>query len=200
MNKQAQIPGWALSFLLRFMELEEQENFKEYGNSVYRELLSTKGKSAAKIWFWSQFIRSLPRLIIKSTEGDISMFKNYLKTAFRNIRRQKLYSLINISGLAVGLICSMLILLWVYDEWSYDRFHTHADQIYRVIIMDPNVGMDKSIAVTPIPLAPAIKNEIPEVTHATRIFPSSIRFVFQDSRFDERGLLVSPDFFKIFSI
>jgi len=188
-----------LSFLLRFMELEEQENFKEYGNSVYRELLSAKGKRAARIWFWSQFIRSLPRLVIKSIEGDISMFKNYLKTAIRNIRRQKLYSLINISGLAVGLICCMLILLWVHDEWSYDRFHTHADQTYRAIIVDPNVGLDKSIAVTPIPLAPAIKNEIPEVTHATRISPSEMRFVFQDSRFDEKGLLVSPDFFKIFS-
>jgi len=181
------------------MELEEQENFKEYGNSVFRELLCTKGQRAARIWFWSQFIRSLPRLVIKSIEGDISMLKNYLRTAIRNIRRQKLYSLINISGLAVGLICCMLILLWVHDEWIYDRFHTHADQIHRAIIVDPNVGLDKSIAVTPIPLAPAIKDEIPEVTHATRISPSQIRFVFQDNRFEERGLFVSPDFFKMFS-
>jgi ABC-type antimicrobial peptide transport system permease subunit len=181
------------------MEPEERENFEEYAASVYRELLLTKGQRSARLWFWSQFIRSLPRVVIKSIKGDISMLKNYLKTAIRNIRRQKLYSLINISGLAVGLVCCMLILLWVHDEWSYDRFHKHADQIHRAIIVDPNVGLDKSLAVTPIPLAPAIKNEIPEITHATRISPSEMRFVVQDSRFDERGLLVSPDFFKIFS-
>ncbi|MBN2246451.1 MAG: ABC transporter permease, partial [Candidatus Aminicenantes bacterium] len=126
------------------------------------------------------------------------MFKNYTKTAIRHIQRQKLYSLINISGLAVSLICCMLILLWVHDEWSYDRFHTNADQIYRAIITDSSVGMDKSLAVTPIPLAPTIKNEIPEVIHATRVLPSEMRFIFHDSRFDERGLFVSSDFFEMF--
>lgn len=199
MNKQARIPKKALSLILRFMELEEQENFKLYMISVFKELLFSKGQSAAKLWFWSQFIRSVPKLVIKSIKGDIIMFKNYTKTAIRHIQRQKLYSLINISGLAVSLICCMLILLWVHDEWSYDRFHTNADQIYRAIITDSSVGMDKSLAVTPIPLAPTIKNEIPEVIHATRVLPSEMRFIFHDSRFDERGLFVSSDFFEMFS-
>ncbi|NIN92628.1 hypothetical protein GTO36_06530, partial [bacterium] len=79
MNKKSSPPGKALNFLLRFMELEERENFKEYVDSVYRKLLLTRGQRTARIWFWSQFIRSLPQLVIKSIEGDIVMLKNYVK-------------------------------------------------------------------------------------------------------------------------
>jgi putative ABC transport system permease protein len=93
----------------------------------------------------------------------------------------------------------MLIFLWVHDEWSYDRFHTHANQIYRAAIIDPNVGADKKLAVTPIPLVPAIKNEIPEIIYAARISPSAMKFFYQDDRFEERGLFVSPDFLNMFS-
>ena len=60
------------------------------------------------------------------------MIKNYFKIAFRNITRHKAYSLINISGLAIGMACSILILLWVQHELSYDRFHKNADHIFRI--------------------------------------------------------------------
>lgn len=62
------------------------------------------------------------------------MIKNYLKIALRNIRNHKGYSFINIFGLAVGMACCILILLWVQDELSYDRFHEHRDRIYRVAL------------------------------------------------------------------
>src|SRR6185312_6229801 len=61
------------------------------------------------------------------------MFRNYLKTAFRNLRRNKAYSLINILGLSLGLTCAMLIILYVKDEVSYDRFHKNVQHIYRVV-------------------------------------------------------------------
>ncbi len=60
------------------------------------------------------------------------MFKNYLKTAWRNLWRNKFYSVINITGLAVGLAVGIMILLWVQDEFSYDRFHVNAANIYKV--------------------------------------------------------------------
>jgi hypothetical protein len=62
------------------------------------------------------------------------MFRNYLVVAWRNLVRQKIYSAINIAGLAIGMACATLILLWVQDELSYDRCHEKADQIYRVVI------------------------------------------------------------------
>lgn len=58
------------------------------------------------------------------------MFKNYFKTAFRNLARNKIYSFINIAGLSTGLTCAMLIMLYVKDEISFDRFHKNADNIY----------------------------------------------------------------------
>jgi putative ABC transport system permease protein len=199
MNKKPHPPNSALYFLLAFMDLEERENFAAYVDSVYGQLYLIKGRRSARVWFWNQFIRSLPGLIGKSIEGGIFMLKNYFKTAVRNIKRQKAYSAINLAGLTVGLVCCLLILLWVFDEWSYDRFHTNADRIYRAVIVDPNVGMDKKVAVTPMPLAPAVKDEIPEIVHATRISPSAMTFLYQDSRYEERGLFASPDFLEMFS-
>ena len=68
------------------------------------------------------------------------MFKNYIKVAFRNIFRHRGYSLINILGLAIGMACCILILLWVQHEISYDRFHDNADNIYRVVEMQQQSG------------------------------------------------------------
>src|SRR5687768_4812873 len=65
------------------------------------------------------------------------MIRNYLTIAFRNILRSKVFSFINIFGLALGLSCSMLILLWVQDELTWDRFHPNIDQLYRVYINRP---------------------------------------------------------------
>ncbi len=61
------------------------------------------------------------------------MFRNYLKTAFRNLQRNKIYSFINVIGLSLGLACSMLIILYVKDEISYDRFHQNVQNIHRVV-------------------------------------------------------------------
>lgn len=62
------------------------------------------------------------------------MFKNYLTIAFRNIKKHKMYSFINISGLAIGISACCLILLWVQDEISYDNYHENLDQIYKVVL------------------------------------------------------------------
>ena len=62
------------------------------------------------------------------------MLKSYFKVALRNLLNNRVYSLINIGGLAIGIATSVLILLWVGDELSYDRYHTHADRLYRTIV------------------------------------------------------------------
>ena len=94
------------------------------------------------------------------------MLKNTIKLAFRTMRRQKIYSFINIIGLAVGLTCCILLLLWIQDESGYDRFHENSNRIYRVTIKDKIGGSDQNFAVTSIAMAPVIKNEIPEILYA----------------------------------
>ena len=88
------------------------------------------------------------------------MFKNYLKTALKNIRTQKGYSFINMSGLTLGIACSMLILMWVQDEISLESFHTNANELYRVT---NDWGWP-----TPQPLVPSIKTDFPEIINTTR--------------------------------
>ena len=84
------------------------------------------------------------------------MFRNYIIIAFRNLKRQFSYSFINIFGLAIGLACSFVIFLYVFNEWSYDRHYKNADKIYRISISFYN--MDK-FAMGPEVLRSALPNE-----------------------------------------
>lgn len=127
------------------------------------------------------------------------MFKNFIKIAIRNLIKHKRYSLINILGLTIGLACFILIMLWVQDELSYDRFHENADHIYLVLRSD--IGITSG--VTSKMLAPALKDELPEVMDATSFvqFPTSIKsyLKYKNKGFEENFSLVDPQFFDIFS-
>ena len=99
------------------------------------------------------------------------MIKNYLLTALRNIQRHKGYSFINIAGLAIGMACCLLILIFIMTELSYDRFHSRADRIYRLGL---NAVMGERIIHMPIsnnPTAKVLLEDYPEVDNAVRIRP-----------------------------
>ena len=104
------------------------------------------------------------------------MLKNYVKIALRTLKRQKGYTFINVAGLAVGMACCLLILLFVQDELSYDRHHDNADRIFRLTI-----AYDQGSHWAPIgpPVGPAFMAEIPEVEQIARIF-DTVRTVLQE--------------------
>jgi putative ABC transport system permease protein len=128
------------------------------------------------------------------------MLKNYLKIAFRNIFRNKGISLINIAGLAIGITCGVLILLWVQDELSYDQFHENSDNIYRVnkkYEMGAEISYNRS---TPFPLADAAKSGFAQIKDATKIFRRQILVKYNDIIFTENRVgFTDPSFFEIFS-
>ena len=129
------------------------------------------------------------------------MLKSYLKIGFRNLARQKLYSSINIGGLGLGIACAILIFIWVQDELRYDRFHVHADTLYRLnwdFKWNGNEGVGPG---TPPPLAAALSRETPDVVQATRIFPVPPSIVrYEDKFFNEQKILgVDTNFFELFS-
>ena len=97
-----------------------------------------------------------------------ALFLNYIKIAVRKIKRQKGYSIINISGLAVGLTCCAIMMLWVRNEKNFDKFHTNRDSIYRMIKETNNNGKTTLDTRTPYPLAETILRKIPEVENYTR--------------------------------
>jgi ABC-type antimicrobial peptide transport system permease subunit len=128
------------------------------------------------------------------------MVKNYLKIAFRNILRHKGYSFINIAGLAVGMAVCILILLWVQDELSYDRFHKNHDDIYRVIQIWRKGGESHN-PVTPAALAPALKEEFPEIVNAAR-FRGVGRILLKCSDhyfYEQGGAFTDPAAFSMFT-
>jgi ABC-type antimicrobial peptide transport system permease subunit len=94
---------------------------------------------------------------------------NYFKIAFRSIQRQKGYITINIVGLAIGMACCILIMSWVYDELSYDRYHKNIDNLYLVISVDNYSNNEKKyFSVTPPALGPVLKSEYPEIINTAR--------------------------------
>jgi len=96
------------------------------------------------------------------------MFKNCLKIAIRNILRHKIYSIINIAGLSVGMACTIVILLWVQYELSFDCHHENADQIYRLGLNLRMSKIEESIASNGVPAGPTVEKRFPQVLKACR--------------------------------
>jgi putative ABC transport system permease protein len=99
------------------------------------------------------------------------MLRSYWKTAVRFLLKNKTYGFINIFGLAAGTFCCLYILLYVRDQYSYDRYHTDVDDIYRVNRVDRGKDGEFNVAITPMPLGPAMKRDLPEVRQFTRVVP-----------------------------
>ena len=129
------------------------------------------------------------------------MFFNYLKIALRNIRRQKFYAFINITGLTIGLVTSLLIILYLVDEFSYDKFHKDASLIYRVNLMGRMSGQEFTSAYSSAPIAAGFSEQIPEIDKACRIaLWKDISIIhLEDSYTEKTVLLADSNFFDFFS-
>ena len=125
------------------------------------------------------------------------MIKNYFKIAFRNIVRHKAFAAINIAGLAIGMTCSIFILLWVQNELSYDRFHKNANEIYRITA---NAG-DFVAAVNCAGMPPELKKKIPAVKNYVRLsHPSTNVFETGTRKFEEKKVFYADStFLQLFS-
>lgn len=130
------------------------------------------------------------------------MITNYLKTTFRILFRQKSYSFINIGGLAIGMSVCILILTYVFNELSFDRFHEKSDQIYRLGV-DANFGGNAmKIAVSSGPMGPALVKDYPEIIAATRLNESGQKFLMEiegKKFFQSNILFADSSFFHVFS-
>lgn len=127
------------------------------------------------------------------------MFLNHLKIAFRKLRREKLYSLINITGLSIGLACCILIFLFVQDEIRYDKFQENSQRIYR--LLNVNEGSSKKTATHPAPFLPALSENIPEIEQAARmiLYYNDKLVSYEDNQYLSDLIYSDPGFFKMFS-
>ena len=130
------------------------------------------------------------------------MLKYHLKFAFRNLTRFKVYSIINILGLAVGMACTILIYLWVQDELSFDNFHKNSENIYRVVQTQYyTAGEPLEVDVTQLGMAQYCKENIPGIESSTRYTRWSLDFLIQykEKSYIEKVHMVDSTFLKIFS-
>lgn len=132
------------------------------------------------------------------------MLKNYLKIAVRSLKKDKTLSLINILGLSAGMGCALLMVLFIQDELSFDRFHRNPERVYRVVKDFVNDdGSKLPDATTPPAFAPALQRELPEVEQTVRIFPNWGRkylLKYNDKSFYEEGVYrADSSFFTLFN-
>ncbi|MCZ6819769.1 MAG: ABC transporter permease, partial [Calditrichaeota bacterium] len=154
------------------------------------------------LWYWLQVFRSLPALLGETFYWSRVMFKNYLKVAFRNLLRHKSYTFINVSGLAIGIACCLLILMYIQHEIRYEKFHKDADRIYRVTTEISWSGGYEKGAGAQFPVATALLNDYPAVESACRLFritQPNPTLRFGDKQFlEEEFFQADTNFFDFF--
>jgi putative ABC transport system permease protein len=200
--KQESSPKIAKKILSRILPYDEREALTGDFDELFLEMIKKHGYIRSWFWYWIQVLVLLPRGLRDSIQWRFIMLRNYFKMTVRTIKKNKVYSFINISGLAVGMACCILILLWVKDELSFDRFHENADMIYRVTDRYPDSSAGyRSTAVSAWPLAEALKTDFPEIVESARLRILTNRLIsYKDKKFYENDFIaVDPSFLKMFS-
>ncbi len=127
------------------------------------------------------------------------MIYNYIKIAYRNLLKNKIFTVINVAGLAIGISVALLIAIWVYDEYSYDRFHKNRDNIYRITEIQQQEDGSHPTAMTPGPLAESLQKDYPEVEQTLRVGLQSGLFQNGERLLQCYNVLaIDPTFFSVF--
>lgn len=137
------------------------------------------------------------------------MIKNYFKIVWRNLMRNKIFSFINIFGLSVGLTCCLLISIYLYNEFSYDRYHKNINQLYLLASVFGNNGKEERSPLTPPGTGAAMKQEFPEIRETARLMPlfTEDKTLLQykegnaspKSFYEPKGFMADASFFKLFT-
>ena len=197
--KPPKLAGYLHNLVVRS---EEKQTIVGDAEEFFHEMASEKGIWRANLWYWRHTLLCLPIFVGKSIYWSSLMLKNYIKVTFRNLMRHKGFYFINIVGLTIGIICFILIGLFVQDELSYDRYHENADQIYRVGIK-AKVFDDEFHAVTsPLPMAKTLVQDFPEVVASVRLRRYGASDVYYEDKVfsEERWFYADETFFDVFTV
>jgi len=167
----------------------------------YAGICQHHGRAWAFLWLFWNTIQAAFYYSLFIIKWSTVMFRNYLKIAFRNVKRHKVYSLINIAGLTIGMTCVVLLLLWVQDELSYDNFHEKIDDIYFV---SAHIKKEKDeLQVPSVPgIGPLMKELFPEVEESARFLAGYRTFIlsYKDRTFSEpRVFPADPEVLEVFT-
>jgi putative ABC transport system permease protein len=198
-------------FLLRIFRWYAHPKMRDYIEGdlmeVYDARRSKSGKLKADFKFMVDVLLLLRPRIIRPMEGyqnlnNYGMYKSYFKIGWRNAWRNKSLFAINVTGLALGIATCLIIMLFVVDELSFDRYNKKADQIVRVVLKGKVRDEIIKEAVTAAPVAATLKNEFPEVLEATRLRRvGTPKITYQNNTFrNSHVAFVDPNFFDVFTL
>ena len=199
-------PKYALRFFRWFCRPEMVEDIEGDLVEKFQKSLERHRTRKAEIEFILQVFMLFRIGIIRqpalfSQFNPLGMWRHNILISWRNLKKNLGFALLNITGLSVGLACTMLIALFVKFELSYDTFHDKHERIFRVVKEDPGnfyLGTNK-FAVTPAPLPKALMEEFPEVEAATQIRRLEALFQSEKNPFYEKGIYATNHFFDIFT-
>ncbi len=169
---------------------------------IYREMYYSHGQLRARLWYWTHIMLSVPGALLNSMYWSGAMLRNYLKILLRSIQKNKVYSFINIMGLAVGMAIALMVMLWVQRELSFDRFHEKADRLFRVAFStDKRILYAESFHGEYLPglAAQYLQEEYPEIEAGTIIGGTGLKLTRDANNFLCSGFFVHPEFFTMFS-
>ncbi|MCP4724147.1 MAG: FtsX-like permease family protein, partial [bacterium] len=198
-NNKMIIARWLLSKCSVYSDMFEMSTDLD---AEYLEILAEKGRFRAWLWYWLQTLHAVMFYFSMKINGSGRMYKNYFKIALRNIKRYKAYSIINIMGLAIGLACCILILLWVQDELQFDRFNEKIDRLYRVVTVKTiNEQLQFADRKSSYPVADAFVDEFPEIVNSARFLITGQKTLkYEDRMFNENAIvMVSPAMLDLFT-
>ena len=168
----------------------------------YDSLKEEKGTPAAVFRHCALFLILFIPFLLHNIFGGFAMLKNYLKTAIRHFRKQKAFSIINITGLMIGITCTILITLFIKDELSYDRFQENLNSIYRLFIRfhNPDGSVRWQGSAVHLPHGLALKEYFPEIKRCVRVIPQEFVVKLGDLIENQEITLADADFFEMFSL
>ncbi|MFC1492505.1 ABC transporter permease [candidate division KSB1 bacterium] len=185
-----------------FADEDMKLSILEYLENEYYTAKREKGIVPAIFVSLVRLIQALSSLITEKLTWSLAMFNNYLKIGFRNIKRHKGYSFINISGLAIGMACSFILLTYIFSEFNYDSFHEKADKIYRMGMTSTVSGEEFTWFSSNFVIGEALKNDYPEVVDYCRIrymARQAIRYS-EKSFYEGRVLLADNSVFSMLTL
>jgi ABC-type antimicrobial peptide transport system permease subunit len=203
MSSHKKKPPIIAQWILKRMSFyEEQFNHLDNFQETYDQIGVAEGFFKAKRWYWSQVMGSLVYYLSFSITWRMAMLMNHLKSTFRNIKRNKAFSLINITGLAMGLASCILIYLWIQDELRFDGFHENSDCIYRLIVDGGKENRNLLTPWVPAPLGPKLKDIYPEIMESVRYDGgfTGWNLKYKDKSFiNDRIAFAEANFFNVFT-
>ena len=201
-QKKSSPPACGEKILNFFLTQKESESLSGDYEELFIQILDKKGKFKALTWYWIQILQSAFRGLSLYFWWSLTMFRSYLIIAFRHLRRHKIYSFVNIAGLAIAMTVVLFIFLYIQHEYSFDRFHANAERIHRLnsrIIYNGHESVD---AVAAPAVSPVLQAECPEIEKAARLFKDHNPFTIHldDKIFTENQFFyIDEGFFDVFS-